>query len=398
MAIVTLLGSIAAYLVVRWLTHPSSIDLAVYRVEGQALRSGMNLYGPLPTPLGSHATYPPFAAMIFVPLTLVPSSLMVALVLALNLGLLAAVALFSCRLAGVDPRRHITAACIVTAVAVWSEPVFTTLRYGQINLLLLALVLWDFTRPASSRTRGIGVGIAAGLKVTPAIFILYLLLTRRFRAAATAAGTMLATVIVSALVVPHATRQYWTTSLFDTARVGRLENAANQSLRGLLVRMDHTRLTAAGEVLLIAAVLAAGLLCAVAAHRHLGDGWGLPACGITGLLTAPIAWTHHWVWCVPIGVVLWQQARGWLVGVCVFWTYAVWAVPHHSGVELTFKPVQIALSAWYVIFGAGFLVLTASRVWTATIRKNRPALPLSERKGGPAEVLMSSSSADRSPG
>jgi hypothetical protein len=96
----------------------------------------------------------------------------------------------------------------------------------------------------------------------------------------------------------------------------------------------------------------------VFAYRELGDRWGLPACAVASLLAAPISWTHHWVWCVPIGLLLWREARGWAVTVVVFWTYAVWAVPHTSSRELSFSPWQIGLSMWYVAFGAVFLALT----------------------------------------
>jgi alpha-1,2-mannosyltransferase len=351
--------AIAGYLAVRTLTHASSSDVLIYRDEGLAVRHGLDLYGQLPN-VTSLATYPPFAAILFVPFSVVPPSLVWLTVLVANLALVYLIVRLSLRLVGTPATTRMTA--IVGSIALFSEPVLTTLRYGQINLVVLALVLWDFTR-APSRSSGTAIGLAAALKVTPAIFIPYLLLTRRYRAAATASATFGATVFLPALVLPHASAQYWTHDLFDLHRVGRVENAVNQTLRGAFVRVDHTRHTAPGELLIIGFVLLAGLALAAAAHAKLGDRWGVPTCAITGLLTAPIAWTHHWVWCIPIAVLLWQHARAWLPAAGIFWTYAVWFVPHQHSIELHFSPLELAASNWYVLFGVCFLLYVAARLW-----------------------------------
>lgn len=381
-ALLFLAVSVVAYLGVRGLTKPSMVDLVVYRAEGAAVAAGIDLYGPLATPHDLPATYPPFAAMLFTVLILPPYEALRLTVIGLNIVLLFVVALLSCRLAGVDGRRRTTVAVVVTAVGIWAEPVFTTFRYGQINLLLLALVLADFTRPATARTRGVALGIAAGIKVTPGIFVLYLLLTRRFREAAVATGTFAVTVLTGVVALPDASRRFWGELVWDADRVGRLENAANQSVRGLVVRITHTREPDKAWFLLVAVVAVAGLACAVFAHRRLGDRWGLPVCAVTGLLMAPIAWTHHWVWCVPIAVLLWADARRALAAVAVFWTFAVWAVPHVAFVELDFAPWQTALSAWYILFGLGFLAFAAwqarraARPVAAVSVPRRPAAPV----------------------
>jgi alpha-1,2-mannosyltransferase len=173
---------------------------------------------------------------------------------------------------------------------------------------------------------------------------------------------VLVTIGVTALVSADATWGYWTHHLFDFSRMGRLENAANQSVRGWLVRLHHSRDTPSVEMLLVLAVLVVGLAVAVLAHRRLGDAWGLPAAALTGLLVSPISWSHHWVWCIPILAVLWWQARAWVIPTLfVFWTYAVWLVPHGDSVELDLNRLQVAWSGAYAIFAIGFLVLTAAR-------------------------------------
>ena len=345
-----------------WMFTPRFTDLKVYRAEGLALRDGLNLYGPLPG-VTSLATYPPFAALIFVPASFVPIPALKVLGVALNLVLLVLVCWQSARLMDVPARAAVVPACAFAAFAIWAEPVFTTFSYGQINLLLLALVLWDFTRPADSRLRGVGTGIATGLKVTPGILIVYLLLTRRLRAAATAVGAWLLTIGVSAAVDPGAVKGYWTKYLFDSHRVGRLENAVNQTIRGWLVRADHTRHTRPTELILVAIVLVLGLACSVLAYRWLGEPWGVLAAAVTGLLCSPISWSHHWVYCVPIAVLLWYRERSYVLPtLIVFCSFCVWYIPHKHSVELHFNGWQIAVSGWYVLYGLGFLALAAWRV------------------------------------
>jgi alpha-1,2-mannosyltransferase len=348
--------SLAGYLVVRWLAAPTSIDLAVYRVEGAAIRDGVNLYGDnLPTPLGLRATYPPFAAILFVPISYVAWAAAQVIGVVVNLALLLLVCDQACRLARVNAANRLTACLVLAALALWAEPVFTTFRYGQINLALLALIQWDFLRSDTARTRGLGIGLAAGIKVTPGIFVVYLLLTRRFRMAFTATITFVLTVALSAAVVPSSTWKFWTKLLWDSDRVGRIEDAANQSIRGVLARLQHSSHGVGGWELLVVGALVAGLGSAVYVYRRLGDGWAVPVCAVTGMLAAPIAWTHHWVWCVPIAAVLWSQRRAWLPSTVVFVTFAVWAVPHVAPAELHFALWQTALSAWYVLFGIVFV-------------------------------------------
>lgn len=353
--------SLLALAVVELLTSAGYTDLHVYRAEGVALRDGLDLYGPLP---GVHGltTYPPFAAIVFVPTTLLPIGLLELLALAANLALALVVSWQSVRRVRGGRPGAFAAACVLAAVVVWTEPVTASINYGQVNLALLALVLWDFNLPDDSRLRGVGVGLAAGLKVTSGLLIVYLVLTGRFRAAGTAVATFLASVGIAALVAPGATWSYWTGHLFDLERAGRLENSLNQSVRGWLVRAEHTRDTGTLEQVLVALVLVAGLACAVLAYRRLGDSWGLPAAAITGLLISPITWSHHWVWCIPVVALLWYEARPFVVpALLVFGSYAVWAVPHGGEVELSLTGLQVASSGWYVVLGLTFLALTTAR-------------------------------------
>lgn len=357
-------GSLLVWLVVvAYAARPTYVDARVYRAEGAALLGGHDLYGPL---VGVHglATYPPFAALVFVPAALLPTSLVEAGAVVANLLLLLLVCWQSVRLVrGRGPwAAYVVPGLVLAAVALWCEPVLTTLSYGQVNLLLLALVLADANLPPDSRACGVGIGLAAAIKVTPAILVVHLLLTGRRRAAATAAATAVAASAAAALVAPRPTWDFWTRYVLDVDRVGRLENSANQSLRGWLVRALHTRDTAPLDLVVAVAVVVLGLTCAAVAHRRLGATWGLLAAAMTGLLASPISWTHHWVYCIPVVALLWEEARAWVLpALAVFWSYAVWMVPHGDGVELHLTAAEVGRSGWYVVFAVGFLVLTAVR-------------------------------------
>lgn len=366
--------SLAAYVIVRALVDPSMIDFAIYRIEGDAIRSGVDLYSHLNTPQDFQATYPPFAAIVFVPISLIPWQLSQVLANLANLALLVLVARQSCRLVGAP--RIGSPAIVLAAVCLWAEPVYTTLGNGQINLALLALVLSDFTRAGPYRWRGIGIGIAAGLKVTPGIFIIYLLLTRRFREAATAVSAFVATLVVSVAVVPSTTWRFWTKYLFDTHRVGELANSTNQSVQGLLARATRSVELGGGLGSIAAAVAIAGLTVAVIAYHRAGEAWGVTSCAVAGLLGSPIAWTHHWVWCVPITLLLVTRRPRWSPVVLIFWTFAIFYFQHTAPAVLRFPGWKLALTDWYVLFGLVFLVLAA----TAT-RPSRES-PLAGPGGG----------------
>lgn len=226
--------SLAAFAALCVLQRAPLADALVYRAEGAAVAHGTDLYGFTVTEWRLPATYPPFAALLFVPAAwLAPPALKVAFVLG-NAVLLAVLVRLSCRLAGLAAR--LPAVCAATALTLWLEPVFQSVLFGQINLALVCLVLWDLTRPPGAPGKGVAVGIAAGVKLTPVAFIAYLLFTGRRREAGTAAGTFAGTVLLGALVLPAASVDFWTRRLYETGRVGKPWIVDNQSLQGLIAR------------------------------------------------------------------------------------------------------------------------------------------------------------------
>ncbi|WP_406344570.1 glycosyltransferase 87 family protein [Streptomyces sp. NBC_00648] len=347
----------------------SMIDLMVYRAEGGAVRAGADLYAMRATRARLPTTYPPFAALLFTPLTLlgVPEMRMLATVA--NLALLVALAHLSLRLAG---RERPGAALWVAALTVWCEPVWTTLRYGQINLLLAVAVLWDLTRRAGHRVAGAGIGLAAAVKLTPALFALFLLLTGLVRArgagwnqwlrqAATALAVFAGATLAAALVLPADSRRFWTSTVFETSRVGLAEDTANQSLRGVLARLLHSGDPGSWWTAAAALTAALGLYAAVRAELRGERARAVLCCAATALLVSPVSWSHHWVWCVP-GLVLLgaHRIRGAVAAALVFGSYALWWVPHGAGrPELDQNGLQMALSALYPLAGAAFVAAVA---------------------------------------
>lgn len=278
-------------------------DFMVYYRAGEALAAGGNIYdGPLYGPLPF--TYPPFAGTVFRLLVEAPPEMAATFWQLLCVGALVSVIL------GVLVQRGyrldagtaaLGAAVAVAALAL--SPVRDSFFYGQINLLLMLLVSLDFLR-RRDRLTGIGTGIAAGLKLTPAFFILVFLVQRRWRDAATATAAFAATVAVGLLTVPDAMR-FWTSAIFDSSRIGSDTVSASQSLRAFTLRTLDSPLGAvllwAGLVLL---VLAALCVAVVWATRRNNQALVMSLAGIGACLVSPFSWHHHWVWIVPLAVCL----------------------------------------------------------------------------------------------
>ena len=191
---------------------------------------------------------------------------------------------------------------LLVATLLALDPIRTTSYLGQINVVLLALVLADLTGRPDSRLRGVGVGIAAAIKLTPLVFVLYLLITGRARAAATAGGTFAAAVGVGFLVAPADSLRYWRDGTFAAVdRISAVASTSNHSVNGLLARLG-----APGWVGLAAsaALGIAGLVVAVLAHRRGEELVGLTLCGLLSAAVAPFAWSHHFVWFAPLVVLL----------------------------------------------------------------------------------------------
>jgi alpha-1,2-mannosyltransferase len=284
--------------------HLLMIDLQVYRAGGEHVLAGTPLYdgGVL---LDLPFVYPPFAAIAFVPLTVLPLPVLKLAWTAAGVALVVFVVRRSAALIGMPASPAVVA--LLAAVLLALDPIRTTFYLGQINVVLLAVVLADVTgRPG--RWRGVGVGLAAAVKLTPLVFVVYLMLTGRMRAAVTALATFAAAVGVGFLLAPADSVTYWLEGTFAAAdRISPVTSTANHSLAGLLARAGASEWIALAATAMVAA---AGLAVAVLAHRRGEPLLGVTVCGLLSAAVAPFAWSHHFVWFGPLVVLLAHRASG----------------------------------------------------------------------------------------
>ena len=284
-------------------------DLDVYRHGGLQVRSGGPLYAAK-LPPGGWFTYPPFAAITFVPLSMLNLAVAKALWMLVSFAALVATIWRCATTLGWRPDlRLILLSVALGFVALDVQAVRGTLWQGQVNLVLMALVVWDLTRPDDARWRGWSVGVAAGVKLTAIVFVPYLLVTRQWRAAATAAGTAALTVALSWLVLPTDSADYWLHAAFQTDRIGPLAHVGNYSVGGIVAAVS-----APGPMPVawwLAGVVLVSVLGLYAAYRAERVGRRLSAITIVGLLSCavpPLAWGHHWVWAVPLLAIMLDRA------------------------------------------------------------------------------------------
>jgi glycosyl transferase family 87 len=327
-------------------THPvdallKGFDLRVYLGGGQqALHHPGNLYSwDYQHHPGIQFTYTPFAALVFAVGSLLPFRLLMDLVALVSTFALAATVWIAFRELGWERAARTGAMLLLTGLTFWSEPVQRALYLGQVELVLMALVVWDLCQPDRRWWKGAATGIAAGIKLVPLLFIAYLVVTRRFRQAAVAAGAFVATAIIGFAVLPNPSVYWWIDgNFFQAGRTGFVGDQQNQSLRGTLTRLVGS--VNGGELpwLVLAVVAAvAGLAAAVVLHNSGRTFAGLMAAALTALLVSPISWDHHWVWLAPgLAVIIdaaVRAARGgaaaarawWLVlGGAVLALYGAW--------------------------------------------------------------------------
>ncbi|HSU11418.1 MAG TPA: glycosyltransferase 87 family protein [Pseudonocardia sp.] len=310
----------------------SGLDLGIYRQGAQAFLDGLQVYD-LRFTLDLPYTYPPVTLPLLAPLAGLDMPLALHVLTAISVAAIMATVWIAGGLMG----HHGTAGRIgvafaVTGLAVWLEPVSQNLGLGQINALLMLLVVADLALPDRVRWKGIGVGVATACKLVPGIFVVYLVLTRRFRAAAVACGAFAVMTLIGWLAAPEASTAYWLHGLFlDSTRVSGGNGpafVANQSLRGLALRsFGETTGAAVFWVVSALVVAVAGLGLAVLAHRRGEETTAVVTVAFTALLVSPVSWSHHWVWVVvllPLLMDIALRMDGWaqivVAGLAPLWT------------------------------------------------------------------------------
>lgn len=363
------------------------IDLEVYRFGVDAWLAGGNMYGPLPETSGHIALpfiYPPFAAVLMVPLAVVPWVVSwVALLVLSTLSLGGTLFLFARRLwpsGGRGGALSVASIALPLAMAVEPgksidfdraalggppiglEPILQTIQFGQINLLLMALVALDclITRPRWPR--GTLIGIAAAIKLTPAVFVLYFLLRRDYRSAVTVAVSGAVATAIGFAIAPSASLTFWLHN--PAGGVSGSPFFSNQTFQAVLVRMgiDGTARTVCWVL------LSAGLLAlAWPAIRRGPAPLALIATAGVGLLVSPTSWSHHWVWVAP--ALLLAVATAWRTRSATWITVAAtsalvfvsaphqWILPRSGDAELHWNALQQIAASTYVWYTVILFVL-----------------------------------------
>jgi alpha-1,2-mannosyltransferase len=314
-------------------------DLNVYNDAGLIARNSPGKLYSWQLHPGIKFTYTPFAALVFAAGSLLPWAVLKWLMTVASLVALAATVWLTLGALGWRGRRRATALAGIVAAGLWMEPVQRALHLGQIELLLMLLIVWDMCQPDGRRWKGAGIGIAAGIKLVPLIFIPYLVLTGRLRQAAAATAALSGTVMIGFVFLPRASAKWWLTGYFwHAGNVGEVGSLLNQSLLGLVTRATGSAVHATPVWLGLSAVIAvAGLGAAAVLDRrgHTVAGW--LTCALTGLLVSPISWDHHWVWVVPAIALFTDTAvratgaarrAWWVLAAAAASLFAAWPYPY----------------------------------------------------------------------
>lgn len=352
------------------LARQRQVDFQVYRMGGQhVLGSGLYSAHIVVDGRGLPFSYTPLAALIFWPfshLSIASSQFIWDLTNVVALTALIAVSLAAARNRSLVRSDWRTALLLVAPIGILLWPVRLDLELGQINIMLVLMIVTDLTVGISWRDRrlprGVLVGVAAAIKLTPLVFIPFLLVTRQWRAARNATLAFLVATLGMVALVPGPSWLYFTKYAFEVRRLGNTYDTTNQTLQSALDRAGLAPTHAVVDLLLLV-VLVAGLALAALAYRRSSALLGVLVCAAVGLMISPVSWQHHYVWCVPL--LVWLAAgvdrpkRGvmWAgIGAIVF---MVTPPGVSDGPNVPFYVRENA----YVIAISGFGVLVAALLW-----------------------------------
>jgi alpha-1,2-mannosyltransferase len=298
-------------------------DMDVYRLGGQLWHQGFSLYADGSLPFTEDGiwlpfTYPPFAALLFTPLgamSLAVTSIGVSVVTVL---LLVYVTKVTFDVLGVGDRANRwQTALLLSAATVWFNPFGMTLGFGQINLVLMAVIVVDVfvmgRRPGpSTALQGVLTGLAAAVKLTPLVFLGVFLMAGRIRAVAAGVVAFVGAALIAWVWIPDDSKTYWTDTVFHTGRIGEPEGRINQNLNALWLRLFDDGGSTASVLWVLSSLLVTvpAVFAVLAARPREAFAPGLIggrvnamvvtcAIAVWGLLVSPTTWAHHWVWCVP---------------------------------------------------------------------------------------------------
>ncbi|WP_158600612.1 glycosyltransferase 87 family protein [Tessaracoccus antarcticus] len=360
-----------------WLpyTWPYRIDIDVYRLGGRAFLDGADLYGRLPdTEVGANLpfTYPPIAAALFSLFAIMPlraASTLLSILSVMAMGWLLALVLR-------EVTRRTTSEALwlalpVLALISWLGPMRENIEFGQINVLLMALVLTDVLAGQGKPWRGWLTGLAVAIKLTPAVFLVYFLLRRDWRSLIMTVVSFAVYTAIGFALRPADSVEYWTSALRDTGRIGNAGFPSNLSINGFVHRLGFDGTAASVGWFVVSA--AVGLAIMWIAWKLLQADQKAAAALVVGfiaLFCSPVSWGHHWVWALPMLVVfaVWA-AQGiaprvaWLVllvtGAYIFWALPQWWFPSSEGETPEWNILQQLVGSAYLVWAAAALVVMA---------------------------------------
>ncbi|MBV1850114.1 glycosyltransferase 87 family protein [Catellatospora tritici] len=285
-------------------------DLHVYYGSIRALFSDGSLYG-FTAENGDPFTYPPFAGLVLAPLNLVPEYVAGMI---WTVALIATIVSAAWVVARNRPDLRTSSARFMTPtialLLLVSAPVASNIRFGQISWFLVVLVGLDALSLVGPRYRGVATGVAAAIKLTPLVFIPYYWFAGRRRDAVTATGTFAACTGLAWLLLPRDSARFWFDAVVRTSRIGDLADGGNQSVNGILLRLelpDDSRI--ALQVLISALIVVIALRRAARAARTGSPIVGAAIAGTAGICVSPVSWNHHQVWILLALAASFSEAR-----------------------------------------------------------------------------------------
>ncbi|HEY1177321.1 MAG TPA: glycosyltransferase family 87 protein [Phytomonospora sp.] len=313
-AAIVVLMALVWILADRFGEHHRLFDFRIYRKAVLFWLDGDNiLYNysqPDKTNYNLGFTYPPFAAVIMIPLAVLPYGL----AKWSHLIVMSAALALMCYWVATPLARRLKQPAwfvcgLVVPLAFALEPIRESLSFGQVNHELAVLIIGDllFLCRRNSKWAGIGIGLATAIKLTPGIFIIYLLLTKRWRPAFMSMFWATAATVLAAAFDLRSSVKFWLVTFWDSSRVGILDQTSNTSVNGMILRwFDQRDPNYPRWIYLVAVLLVVGygMWRAVRAYRQGDEICALTIVGLVGVMVSPVSWIHHNFWIVPALVVL----------------------------------------------------------------------------------------------
>lgn len=350
---------------------PYRIDIDVYQLGGQAWLDGRPLYSGnvmFHTPIVDLPfTYPPLAAIAFSPFAWMGMPVASVAITALTLVvLLAAMTIVLTRLDVWNEsallggpawlRRLWLAVLIVAPASIWLEPINSNFAFGQINAVLMTLVIADCFPRRTPWPRGMLLGLGIALKLTPAVFLLYFLLRRDNRAALVSLASFAGATLIGFALAWRDSLEYWTHTLMHTDRIGEAALNTDQNIAGALARLGLGHQERFPYWVLACLLVLAATIWAMRRVLRAGEPPLAIICvALFGLVVSPVSWSHHWVWMLPAvvvtGVLAWRR-RNVALGVV---TVAGVALMHWTPIDLLPKHHETTAAWWRQLLGMSYV-------------------------------------------